>query len=136
MGWLVGAVGIEFASQISKPHRNKALPAAPTINCCQMLPTRFSGYASRISPRYPQSFNGEELVTRVNPPKIFGEPGGLEPPTRCLPFETLNTQCFKRFQPDILATFHRLPRQNPRSTDHWLCRCKKGMNSEVPLFPC
>src|SRR5262245_16108044 len=35
---LVGAVGIEIASQISKPHRTEALPAAPKGNCCQMLP--------------------------------------------------------------------------------------------------
>jgi hypothetical protein len=50
-GVMVGAVGIEIASQISKPHRNKVLPTAPTVNCCQMLPTQLSGYARRISPR-------------------------------------------------------------------------------------
>jgi hypothetical protein len=38
LGVMVGAVGIEIASQISKPHRNKALPAAPKVSCCQMLP--------------------------------------------------------------------------------------------------
>src|SRR5258706_10432108 len=32
--------GNRIASQISKPHRIKALAAAPRVNCCQMLPNR------------------------------------------------------------------------------------------------
>ena len=42
---LVGAVGIEIASQISKPHRTKALLAAPKRNCCQMLPRQNVGWS-------------------------------------------------------------------------------------------
>ena len=37
--------------------------------------------------QFNRNWNSWELVNR----------GGLEPPTRCLPPETLNTQCFKRF---------------------------------------
>jgi hypothetical protein len=40
--WLVGAVGIEIASLISKSHRTKALPTALSFNCCQLLPTKYA----------------------------------------------------------------------------------------------
>jgi hypothetical protein len=48
---MVGAVGIEIASRISKTHRNKALPAAPKVNCCQMLPNPVVGLESPKSLR-------------------------------------------------------------------------------------
>jgi hypothetical protein len=77
---LVGAVGIEIASQISKPHRTKALPAAPKGNCCQMLPRQDVGWS--VAPPHLSDNANSSRASRVRR-ETFVHPLGTIAPAPC-----------------------------------------------------
>jgi len=67
--------GNRIVSQISKPHRNKVLPAALQVNCCQVLPgqVRHTGCVLGIAHVYA----APSIVTRALIRSFFGRKGDL-----------------------------------------------------------